>query len=399
MFAVSAAPLAGRGAVVTGGGRGIGAAIAEALAGAGAGVVVASRTPEEIERVAGGMRERGANAWAVPCDASDETSVRQLAEAARRRLGAVDILINAAGVGASAPLRKIALEDWDLVMASNATATFLCSREFVPGMVERKWGRVVNVASIAGLEGAKYVAHYCASKHAVVGLTRAVAMEVAGTGVTANAVCPAYVDTPMTEVTIASAQDRGGLTHAQALAAVLATTGQERLITPKEVAEVVVELCGQEGSNVNGRSIVMTPGARGMTPEAVNPPTLGEPKGFNHGILAPRKGRLLFVAGQAGWENDATGKPPGFPEQFARALDKVLTVVSSAEGKPADVVRMTCFVTDLAVYRASLKSLAEVWRARFGKHYPAMALVEVKGLVDRGAMVEIEATAVVTGRI
>ena len=149
---------------------------------------------------------------------------------------------------------------------------------------------------------------------------------------------------------------------------------------------------------MSGRSIVMNPGAEGMTPEVVNPESLGAPKGFSHGVLAPRKGRLLFVAGQPGWENDAKGTPPGFPEQFARALDKVLTVVTAAEGKPTDVVRMVVYVTDLAAYRASLPSLAEAWRARLGKHYPAMALVEVRGLVDKGAMVEIEATAVVTGQ-
>ncbi len=389
--------LAGRGVVVTGGGRGIGAAIAEALAGAGAGVVVAARTAEEIEGVAEGLRARGARAWAVPCDASDEASVRLLGEAARTHLGSVDILVNSAGVGTSAPLRKIALAEWNLVLAANATATFLCSREFVPGMVERGWGRVVNVASIAGLEGAKYVAHYCAGKHAVVGFTRAVALEVAGTGVTVNAICPSYVNTPMTEITIANAQSRAGFSRGQAIAAVLATTGQERLIEPQEVADVVLGLCGKERGHMNGRSIVMNPGARGMAPEIVNPESLGAPRGFSHGILAPRKGRLLFVAGQAGWENDAPGRPPGFAEQFARALDKVLAVVGAAEGSPSDVVRMTCYVTDLEAYRSSLRSLAEVWRPRFGRYYPAMALVEVRGLMDRGALVEIEATAVVTG--
>jgi NAD(P)-dependent dehydrogenase (short-subunit alcohol dehydrogenase family) len=395
---VSAGPLAGRGAVVTGGGRGIGAAIAEALAAAGAGVVVAARTTEEIERVAGALRAQGARAFAVACDASHEESVHRLGDLARRHLKSVDILVNSAGVGASAPLRKIALAEWDLVMAANATSAFLCSREFVPAMVERKWGRVVNVASIAGLEGAKYVSHYSASKHAVIGFTRSVAQEVAGTGVTVNAVCPAYVDTPMTEITIAEAETRTGLSHEEALAKVLATTGQERLIGPQEVAKLVLDLCGEERSYMNGRSIVMNPGAAGMSAEVVNPESLGAPKGFSHGMLAPRKGRLLFVAGQPGWENDNPAKPPGFPEQFARALDKVLTVVAAAEGKPSDVVRMTCYVTDLAAYRASLKALAEAWRARLGKHYPAMALVEVRGLVDRGAMVEIEATAVVTGR-
>jgi NAD(P)-dependent dehydrogenase (short-subunit alcohol dehydrogenase family) len=393
-----ASPLAGRGAVVTGGGRGIGAAIAETLAGAGAGVVVTARTEDEIESVAAALRARGARAFAVACDASHEDSVRRLGEAARRHLKSVDILVNSAGVGASAPLRKIALAEWDLVMAANATSAFLCSREFVPAMVGRKWGRVVNIASIAGLEGAKYVSHYSASKHAVVGFTRSVAQEVAGSGVTVNAICPAYVDTPMTEITIAEAESRTGLTRDEALAKVLATTGQERLIAPAEVAKLVLELCGEERSHMNGRSIVMNPGAAGMSPELVNPESLGKPKGFSHGVLAPRKGRLLFVAGQPGWENDNPAKPPGFPEQFARALDKVLTVVSAAEGKPTDVVRMVCYVTDLAAYRASLQHLAEIWKARLGKHYPAMALVEVRGLVDQGAMVEIEATAVVTGR-
>ena len=395
---MSAGPLAGRGALVTGGGRGIGAAIAAALAGAGAGVVVAARTEEEIERVADTLRESGAKAWAVTCDASDEDSVRLMAERARGHLGRVDILVNSAGAGASAPLKRIALADWNLLMGVNATGTFLCTREFVPAMVERKWGRVVNVASIAGLEGARYVAHYCASKHAVVGFTRAVAQEVAGSGVTVNAICPAYVDTPMTEITIAEAQSRAGLSHAQALAAVLATTGQDRLIAPAEVAKLTLDLCGEERGNMNGRSIVMNPGSAATTPELVNPESLGAPKGFNHGVLAPRRGRLLFVAGQAGWESDNPAKPPEFAAQFARALDKVLAVVNAAEGVPTDVVRMTCFVTDLAAYRASLKSLAEVWRSRFGKHYPAMALVEVRGLLDRGAMIEIEATAVVTGR-
>ncbi len=131
--------------------------------------------------------------------------------------------------------------------------------------------------------------------------------------------------------------------------------------------------------------------------EILNPESLGAPKGWNHGLLAPRDGRLLFVAGQAGWESGNAGEPPGFVEQFARALDKVLVVVRAAGGAPADVARLTVYVTDLAGWRASLQPLGEAWRARFGKHYPAMALVEVKGLVDRGALVEMEATAVIGG--
>ena len=135
-----------------------------------------------------------------------------------------------------------------------------------------------------------------------------------------------------------------------------------------------------------------------MRLEIVNPESLGAPKGWSHGMLAPRDGRLLFVAGMAGFRAGTPGEPPGFVEQFASALDQVLVVVREAGGGPGDVARMTVYVTDLAEYRASLEELGKTWRERFGRHYPAMALLEVKGLVDRGARVEIEATAVLAGR-
>jgi enamine deaminase RidA (YjgF/YER057c/UK114 family) len=131
--------------------------------------------------------------------------------------------------------------------------------------------------------------------------------------------------------------------------------------------------------------------------EVINPEALGAPKGWNNGLLAPKEGRLLFIAGQAGWEEGARGEPPDFAGQFARAMDKVLAVVRQAGGEPADLARVTVYVTDLALYRASVKALGDVWRARLGKHYPAVALLEVSGLVDRGALVEIEATAVISG--
>jgi enamine deaminase RidA (YjgF/YER057c/UK114 family) len=131
--------------------------------------------------------------------------------------------------------------------------------------------------------------------------------------------------------------------------------------------------------------------------EILNPGALGTPKGWSNGILAPRGGRVLFVAGQAGWEGGAAGPAPGFTDQFARALDKVLAVVRQAGGEPADVARLTVYVTDLAAWRASRKPLGDAWRARFGSYYPAMAMLEVRGLVDAGALVEIEATAVIGG--
>ena len=259
---MSSGPLDGRGAVVTGGGRGIGAAVARALSEAGAGVVVAARTAADIEKVAAALREHGGTAQAVACDVTDERSVKRLGEAARYHLGAVDILVNNAGASSSAPLPKLTLEEWNRIFLVNATATFLCTREFTPAMVERRWGRVISVASVAGLEGAKYIAHYSAAKHAVVGFTRSIAVELGTTGVTANAVCPGYVDTQMTDRTLAIVESRAGLSRDMALAAVLATTGQERLITPEEVAASVLELCMEDAGAVTGQAILLRGGVR-----------------------------------------------------------------------------------------------------------------------------------------
>jgi len=134
-----------------------------------------------------------------------------------------------------------------------------------------------------------------------------------------------------------------------------------------------------------------------MTFTMINPEELGAPKGWNNGVLARAGGRLLFVAGQAGWETGAAGTPPPFADQFARALDKVLAVVREAGGAPADIARLTVYVTDLGAYLGARPALGEAWRARLGRHYPAMALVQVTGLVDPGALVEMEATAVIGG--
>ena len=249
--------LEGRGAVVTGAGRGIGAAIARVLAREGARVALAARTTDEVERVAAVLRKDGADAWAVRCDVTDEGSVRALGRETRERMGAVDILVNNAGQAASAPLHRITLDDWNRMLAVNATGTFLCTRELLPGMKTRGWGRVVNVASISGLEGARYIAHYCAAKHAVVGFTRAVATEIEGTGVTVNAVCPAYVDTSMTERTLSNVEARTGMSREEALEAVLETSGQSRLITADEVAEEVLALCREDAKGRNGEVVPM----------------------------------------------------------------------------------------------------------------------------------------------
>jgi len=235
--------LSGSVAVVTGGGQGIGAAVVRALAGAGAAVVVAARTKDRIDTVAAAINKSGGTAKAVRCDVTDPASVEELVKAA----GPVDILVNNAGVAYSAPLAKTTLEDWDRVLAVNATGTFLCTRAFIPGMLERKRGAIVNVASVAGLEGARYIAAYAAAKHAVIGFTRSVAAELEGTGVVCNAVCPGYVDTEMTKESVARVSAKTGKEPEAALAAMLAASEQQRLITPEEVAEAVRKLCSLTG--------------------------------------------------------------------------------------------------------------------------------------------------------
>jgi 3-hydroxybutyrate dehydrogenase len=250
-----------RGAVITGGGRGIGSAVARALAGAGARVMVSARSENEIETVAAELRDGGADASAFPCDVTDPARIEALAQTAGERLGRVDILVNNAGIAESAPLKAVRLEDWERIFAVNVTGTFLCTKAFLPGMLEAEWGRVVNVASIAGKMGAAYISAYAASKHAVVGFTRALAVEVAATGVTVNAVCPGYVDTPMTDRSVERIVEKTGLKPHQVRRNLKRQSPQNRMMEPDEVAFQVLGLCDPRARGVNGQAIVLDGGA------------------------------------------------------------------------------------------------------------------------------------------
>jgi NAD(P)-dependent dehydrogenase (short-subunit alcohol dehydrogenase family) len=381
--------------VVTGAGRGIGAAAARALADAGLDVVLAARTREQVERQAAGLSARGRRAKAVVCDVTSEASVEALCREAAE-LGPVGVLVNNAGAAGSMPLARTSLDDWNRLLAVNATSAFLCTRAFLPGMLQRRWGRVVNVASTAGLAGAKYLAAYTAAKHALVGLTRSVAAEVAGTGVTANAVCPGFVDTDMTVETVDRIVAKTGRTREDALAAALASAGQSRLISTDEVAAAVVSVAlGAETDPPNGQAVVLDGrGPMDARFTIVNPEELGAPRGWNNGMLAQGAGRTLFIAGQTARDPSGRVADADFVAQFDRALGNVLAVLGAAGGAARDIGRFTIYVTDMAQYRGSLKSLGQVYRRRMGTHYPAMALVEVRSLVDANALVEIEATAV-----
>lgn len=252
--------LEGRGVVVTGGGRGIGRAVARRLAENGAAVVVTARSTDQIESVAEELRADGLQAHAVRCDVADEASVEAMAAAAIERLGTVDILVNNAGIATSNPVKRLQLDDWNQIMAINATGTFLCTRAFLPGMLDRSWGRIINVASVAGLRGGRYIAAYVASKHAQIGFTRALAAEVANAGITANAICPGYVDTPMTDFSVANIVDKTGVSPEEARARILSLSPQKRLIRPEEIAHVALMLCGDDGEGINGDAIVLDGG-------------------------------------------------------------------------------------------------------------------------------------------
>lgn len=253
--------LEGQHAVVTGGSRGIGAAIARALAGRGAKVTIMSRSLDELKSQAESIRrDLNATVNAIVCDVADSASIRNAFAQAFEANGPVQVLVNNAGTAEGAPFAKMTRDIWDRMIAVNLTSTFACSAEVIPGMLAAKNGRIVNVASTAGLRGYKTMTAYCAAKHGVVGLTRALALETAKHGVTVNAVCPGYTDTDLTDGSVTNLAGVFKVTEDEARVMLIRTIPRGSLITPEEVAIAVAWLCGPEASAVTGIALPIAGG-------------------------------------------------------------------------------------------------------------------------------------------
>lgn len=249
--------LNGQHALVTGAGQGIGEAIARQLLERGALVTVLGRRAEPLQKLVG---EYSGRCQMVLADVADESQIKTAFSRAVSAQGAINILINNAGQASSAPFMKMDAAHWQQMLNVNLTGTMLCIQQVLPTMVQAGYGRIVNVASTAGLMGYAYVAAYVAAKHGVVGLTRALALEFAQKGITVNAVCPGYTETEIIKTSIERVVAKTGRTPEQALAEFVKGNPQGRLVQPQEVADAVLWLCGKGASSITGQSIAVAGG-------------------------------------------------------------------------------------------------------------------------------------------
>jgi NAD(P)-dependent dehydrogenase (short-subunit alcohol dehydrogenase family) len=254
--------LAGRHALVTGAGRGIGAAIAAALAAAGARVSLLGRDMQRLKATAAEISQAHPKsaAAAISADVSDSATVKEALKGARARFGPVHLLVNNAGQAESAPFLKTDEALWQRMLAVNLTGTYICCREVLPDMLQGSFGRIINIASTAGLRGYAYVTAYTASKHGVIGLTRALALEVVASGVTVNAICPGYTDTDIVKHAVDNISAQTGRSAEDARALLVRNNPQRRLIAPQEIADAALWLCGPGTGSITGQCLSIAGG-------------------------------------------------------------------------------------------------------------------------------------------
>lgn len=256
MATSSEKPLAGHHAVVTGAGRGIGAAIADKLYALGAQLtlmdIVADHLKVKCDELPG--------AHSFTADATDTASVKQAFTSAVDQSGPVAILVNNVGVGASAPFMKIDNDNWRRMMDINLNSVFYCTQQVLPAMTENGWGRIINMGSTAGVKGFAYITAYCTAKHGVIGLTRALAIETARSGVTVNAICPGYANTDLLEKTVNNIMEKTGMPRDKAEDSLKANNPQHRFIEPYEIANTVAWLCLPGSESITGQSIAVAGG-------------------------------------------------------------------------------------------------------------------------------------------
>jgi 3-hydroxybutyrate dehydrogenase len=248
-------PLGGRHALITGGGTGIGAAAAAHLNAAGAKLSLLGRRLEPLQAVAESF-----GGTAIQCDVTDTARIAAAFDEARSANGPIDLLVVNAGIAESAPFNKMTRESWDRIVGTNLTAAFECSREAIADLLKSDSGRLVFVASVASLRGVPYAAHYAASKHGLLGLMRSLAAEYAKSNLTVNAVCPGYVDTPMTDLSVSRVSKITGRSEGDARSAITNMNASGRLVDPEAIGNIIAMLCLPLSRDINGAAVTIDGG-------------------------------------------------------------------------------------------------------------------------------------------
>jgi len=247
--------------LVTGGSGGLGRVLASAFVRQGSRVVITARSEAKLKAAAEELGREGGQVLALPCDVTDKTQVEGLAEAIRARWGAVQILINNAGIAKAASFLETTDEMWDEILRTNLTGVFYCCKVFLPGMIDAKWGRIINIGSTTSKVGYSHVVAYVSSKHGLLGLTRALALETARSGITVNAICPGYLDDELTRANAQRMAEKTGKSVEQILASFASTAPLRRLIDPDEVAALALLLAGEKMGGMTGQAVSVDGGA------------------------------------------------------------------------------------------------------------------------------------------